>query len=84
MKEAEQCLYKISKSNGEGYSNSAEKAMGELRSKLEFDDVNDIIFSGLHEYIEQLQIKINNVSNKINDNYFQIKDNFASQTMDQE
>ncbi|WP_460512784.1 alpha-E domain-containing protein [Cyclobacterium sediminis] len=84
LKEAETCLYKISNSSGEGYSNSAEKAMGELRSKLEFDDVNDIISSGLHEYIEHLQIKINNISNKINDNYFQIKDNFASQTMAQE
>ncbi|EPR74145.1 hypothetical protein ADIWIN_0846 [Winogradskyella psychrotolerans RS-3] len=84
MKEAEQCLYKISGANGDGYTNSAEKAMGELRSKLEFDDVNDIISSGLHEYIEHLQIKINNISNKINDNYFQIKDNFASQTMGQE
>ncbi|EPR68027.1 alpha-E domain-containing protein [Cyclobacterium qasimii] len=84
LKEAEQCLYKISGANGDGYTNSAEKAMGELRSKLEFDDVNDIISSGLHEYIEHLQIKINNISNKINDNYFQIKDNFASQTMGQE
>jgi len=84
LKEAEQCLYKISGANGDGYSNSAEKAMGELRSKLEFDDVNDIISSGLHEYIGHLQTKINNISNKINDNYFQIKDNFASQTMGQE
>lgn len=84
LKEAETCLYKISNSSGEGYSNSAEKAMGELRSKLEFDDVNDIISNGLHEYIEHMQIKINEISNKINDNYFQIKDNFASQTMVQE
>jgi uncharacterized alpha-E superfamily protein len=83
LKEAEQCLYKISGSTGGGYSNSAEKAMGELRSKLEYDDVNDIISDGLHEYIEHLQIKINNISNKINDNYFQIKDNFVSQTMEQ-
>ncbi|WP_339922842.1 alpha-E domain-containing protein [uncultured Cyclobacterium sp.] len=84
LKEAEQCLNKISGANGDGYTNSAEKEMGELRSKLEYDDVNDIISSGLHEYIEHLQIKINNISNKINDNYFQIKDNFASQTMGQE
>ena len=83
LKEAENCLYKISGSTGGGYSNSAEKAMGELRSKLEYDDVNDIISDGLHESIEHLQIKINNISNKINDNYFQIKNNFVSQTMEQ-
>jgi uncharacterized alpha-E superfamily protein len=79
LKEAENCLFKISGSNGSGFSNSAEKAMGELRSKLEFDDVNDVIETGLHEYLENLLVKINNISNKIDDNYFQIKDNFVSQ-----
>jgi uncharacterized alpha-E superfamily protein len=79
LKEAENCLFKISGSNGTGFSNSAEKAMGELRSKLEFDDVNDVIETGLHEYLENLLKKINVISDKINDNYFQIKDNFVSQ-----
>ncbi|WP_114752188.1 alpha-E domain-containing protein [Pleomorphovibrio marinus] len=80
MKEAENCLFKISGSNGTGFSNSAEKAMGELRSKLEFDDVSDVIGTGLHEYLESLLGKINTISNKIDDNYFQIKDNFVSQS----
>lgn len=84
LKEAEQCLYKISGSNGSGFSNSAEKSMGELRSKLEFDDVNDVISGGLHEYLEKLLIKINHISNEINNNYFQIRDNFVSQIMEQE
>ncbi len=79
LKEAENCLFKISGSNGSGFSNSAEKAMGELRSKLEFDDVNDVIENGLHEYLENLLVKINKISDKIDDNYFQIKDNFVSQ-----
>lgn len=79
MKEAENCLFKISGSNGTGFSNSAEKAMGELRSKLEFDDVSDVIGTGLHEYLEHLLVKINTISNKIDDNYFQIKDNFVGQ-----
>lgn len=80
LKEAESCLMKISGSNGSGYSNSAEKAMGELRSKLEFDDVKNIIGNGLHEYLEHLLVKTNLISDKINDNFFQIKDNFASKT----
>ncbi|MDN3686511.1 alpha-E domain-containing protein [Cyclobacterium jeungdonense] len=83
LREAEQSLFKISGTNGSGFSNPAEKSMGELRSKLEFDDVNDIIATGLHEYLEHLQVKINFISNQINDNYFQIKDNFVSQTMEQ-
>jgi uncharacterized alpha-E superfamily protein len=83
LKEAEQSLYKISGSNGSGFSNRAEKAMGEVRSRLEFDDVNDLISSGLHEYLEKLLVKINHISNEIDNNYFQIKDNFVSQTMEQ-
>jgi len=84
LKEAEKCLYKISGSDGQGYKNSAEKAMGELRSKLEFADVNDIINVGLHEYLDDLQIKLNKISNEIDSNFFQIKDNFIAQTQVQE
>ncbi|WP_143960404.1 alpha-E domain-containing protein [Litoribacter populi] len=83
LKEAENCLYKISGSDGVGFKNSAEKAMGELRSKLEYDDVNDVISTGLHEYLDKLQIKINKISNEVNKNYFQIKSNLIFQTQEQ-
>lgn len=84
IREAESCLHKISGLADSGYKNSAEKAIGELRSNLEFTDVEEIINMGLHEYLDQLQIKINDVSNKINTNFFQIKDNFINQTQNQE
>lgn len=79
LKEAEYCLRNITGSNGSGYSNSSEKAIGELRSKLEYDDVDNIILIGLHEYLEHLLIKTNLISDKINENFFQIKDNFVHQ-----
>ncbi|WP_194774345.1 alpha-E domain-containing protein [Pararhodonellum marinum] len=79
LKAAEECLFKISGSNGQGFSNSAEKAMGELRSRLEYDDVEDVIKSGLHEYLDDLQFKLNQISNHIDTNFFQIKDNFEHQ-----
>lgn len=79
LKEAEGCLIKISGSNGPGFRNSAEKAMGELRSILEYHDVNDVINTGLHEYLNHLQVKINYISDQINVNFFKIKDNFVKQ-----
>jgi uncharacterized alpha-E superfamily protein len=83
IQEAEKCLHKISGNAENGFKNSAEKSVGELRSKLEFTDVEEIIQVGLHEYIDQLQMKINQISNRINDNFFQIKDNFSHQNSDQ-
>lgn len=83
IREAENCLKKISGNEGSGFYNSSEKAIGELRSKLEFTDVEEIIRFGLHEYIDSLQVKINSISEKINENYFQIKDNFTIQKSEQ-
>lgn len=77
LSKAEESLIKISGSSGPGFRNSAEKAMGELRSSLEYADVNDVINRGLHEYLNNLQIKLNVISNHIDANFFRIKDNFV-------
>ncbi|SFU15572.1 Uncharacterized conserved protein, Alpha-E superfamily [Algoriphagus locisalis] len=83
LKEAEKCLHNISGNLGGGYMNSAEKAMGELRSKLEFAEVGEIIGFGLHEYLDNLQLKINGISNLIDSNFFTIRDNQSVQTQSQ-
>ena len=82
--EAEECLRNISGNNSRGFTNSPEKTIGELRSKLEFTTVEEIIDYGLHQYIDQLQVKIINISNEVNDTFFQLKNNFVSQNMMQE
>jgi uncharacterized alpha-E superfamily protein len=53
--------------------------MGELRSILEYHDVNDVINMGLHEYLNNLQVKINFISDQINLNFFKTKENFVKQ-----
>lgn len=83
IREAEKCLHKISGSDAEGYKNSAEKAIGSLKSKLEYADVEEIIDYGLHEYLDDLQIKINGISDKIDSNFFTIRDNFAQHSTPQ-
>jgi uncharacterized alpha-E superfamily protein len=78
LKEAERCLHNISGNAADGFKNSAEKAIGEMRSRLEYSDVDDIISVGLHEYLDALQLKINHISDLIDSNYFRLKDNFIS------
>jgi len=70
---AEQSLKKISGSNG-GNSNNSEKQLGMLRSQLEFADVNNIFTSGLHEYLENFQGKLNDVSAIIFDTIYSFDD----------
>lgn len=77
IREAEKCLHMISGNKEDGFKNKAERSIGELRSKLEFAEASEIIDFGLHEYLDNLQIKINEISNEINGNYFTIRDNFT-------
>jgi len=74
--EAERCLHEISQ-EPKGFSNPAEKAIGNLRADLEYADVNDLFGFGLHEYLDQLQIRLNRISDAIDDQYFKIQPNFS-------
>ncbi len=80
--EAERCLHEISQ-EPLGYSNPAEKVIGNLRADLEYADVNDLFKFGLHEYLDQLQIRMNEISKAIDDQYFKIQPNFSTEFQQQ-
>ncbi|MBD8489924.1 alpha-E domain-containing protein [Echinicola sp. CAU 1574] len=84
LKEAEDCLHMISGSKDNEFHNKAEKAIGALRSKLGFSEVSDIIGIGLHESIDDLQQKINNISDEIQSIFFQINKDYNIQQQQQE
>jgi uncharacterized alpha-E superfamily protein len=69
---AEDSLYKIT-GGGIGYSNVAEKQIGILKSQLEYEDINEIFNFGLHEYMDDFQGKLNDVSKAIFDTFFSIE-----------
>lgn len=81
--EVESALHEISHSR-RGFSNLAEKAIGNLRSSLEFDEVSDIFSHGLHEYLDSIQLGLNDISNAIHEQYFSIKPNFTQEHQTQE
>jgi uncharacterized alpha-E superfamily protein len=83
IKEAERCLHCISGNNTDGFNTSAEKAMGEMRSRMEYSEVDDIISVGLHEYLDTVQLKINHISDLIDINYFRVKENNVTQSQSQ-
>jgi len=79
---AENCLHEISDSK-RGFTNLAEKEIGNLRADLEFADTKDLFEFGLHEYMDRLQVRINDISNAVYDQYFKIKPNYIIQSQDQ-
>ncbi len=48
----------------------AEKLLGRLRSEFEFTQAVDIIHSGLHKFIDRVQLSINEVDAAIFNSFF--------------
>ncbi len=63
---------------GEAYRRKAEKQLGLLRSQLEFSDINEVFDSGMHEFLDMIQSKLNEVSESLYKNYFSVADNYRS------
>ncbi len=70
---ADESLSNISGSSYAGARNSAEKTLGQLRSEMDFADVDNILLSGLHEYIDTIQLKINQVGESIFNTFFALR-----------
>ena len=52
------------------YSNEAEMLLGRLSSELNYTNIEEIIDTGLHEYLDQFQQKLNKIGDKIFKTYF--------------
>ena len=72
LMQAEHSLYSIT-GNAEGHSNSAERHLGMLKSQLEYADIDEIISGGLHEYLDNFQKKLNDVSKAFYDSFFSVE-----------
>lgn len=74
---AEQSLITLSGSSV-GFSNSAQKQLGALKSQLEYIDINDIINKGMHEYLDDIQRKLNDISSAIYNSFFSIENHLTT------
>ena len=70
VSQAELSLHLISGNNSGRYSNNAERLAGMIRSGLEMTNVNEVIQKGLHEFLDDIQIKLNDVSDEIFNMFF--------------
>lgn len=83
LHEALACLHMISDSSGKGFKNPAEKKLGSLCSQLEYYDINDVIDYGLHEFLDDIQLKIINISNALNQTFFSLNEKISTSQLQQ-
>lgn len=72
--ETTRCLHEITQTPNGNWCNGAERALGRLVSQLGYITIEDIIQSGLHEFLEQMQSSINQVGNEIHTAFFAFGD----------
>ena len=70
LKTAALSLHRISGTLPGSVSNPAEKSLGRLCADLDYSDIEDVIMAGMHEYLDDLQVKINQVGADIHDCFF--------------
>lgn len=70
---SEQSLHAITGTPLGTFGNTAEQEMGRLRADLEFMSVQDIVKIGVHEFIDRVQIRLNNISGLIYKSFFSLE-----------
>jgi uncharacterized alpha-E superfamily protein len=67
---ARESVHEISGTPPGMFRNAVERLLGELCSELTYAQVDEIIGAGLHEYLDQLQTRLNLVGGGINERFF--------------
>lgn len=70
LAEAEHSLHAISGAPMDKFSNTPERLMARLRVELASQQSADIVREGLHEFLNDLQLKLMNINNSIYDTFF--------------
>ncbi len=67
---AELALHTITGTRGRSFANIAEQHMGRLRSDLDYAAIDEILNSGLHEYLDFFQSRLNTIGGAIHETFF--------------
>ncbi|MBD2042772.1 alpha-E domain-containing protein [Microcoleus sp. FACHB-672] len=70
---SERALHKITGTPGGTWRDPGERALGRLRSELDYLTIDEIIQQGLHEFLNDLQIQLNGVGNQIFKTFFALE-----------
>jgi uncharacterized alpha-E superfamily protein len=54
--------------------------MGRLRAEMDYTSIEDAIEHGLHEYIDDFQIRLNRVGSAVREQFFVAQPNYGTPT----
>ena len=69
IKSASESLQSITGTPIGAFRYRSEQLMGQLRAELDFTSVETVIRSGLHEYLDRLQLKMNAIDSGLRDDF---------------
>lgn len=69
---AHDSLHRITGSPYGSAANRAEKCLGRLMADLNYSDIEDVITTGMHEYLDSMQIRFNEVGQEISSTFFRM------------
>lgn len=67
---AQICLTRIKNGSPSGTVNLAEKQFGRLKADLEYTDIDEVIKQGMHEYLDSLQTRLNQIDLAVGVTFF--------------
>ncbi|MBU1170996.1 MAG: alpha-E domain-containing protein [Proteobacteria bacterium] len=67
------CLHRITGSPPGSTRNPAEKRLGRLEADLEYSDIDEVIEYGMHEYLDNVQTRLNSVDEAIGVTFLNMK-----------
>lgn len=67
---AQDSLHAISGNPIGGYANEAERGIGQLAAELAYAGVDEILGTGLHEFIDRLQARLNDAGGALHETFF--------------
>jgi uncharacterized alpha-E superfamily protein len=67
---AEESLRAITGTPHNFFSNRAEQRLGQLSSSLNYSKIEEIMASGLHEFLDSIQIRLNRVDDAVYETFF--------------
>jgi uncharacterized alpha-E superfamily protein len=70
---ANESLHAISGTHTGSYCNVAERRLGQMRAELAYTHAEDVIASGMHEFVDSLQTRLNQVGDSIHDCFFAMR-----------
>ena len=73
MLSAQECLHAISGTPRGMFRNRAEQQLGRVCADLNYTQVRDIISGGLHEFLDDLQRRLNSIGDAVHDAFFALQ-----------